>query len=69
MYNSIVIITASSNQRKIEQFLAKISQIIPTKLAIFSLIVFRQSKPQKFDIFSASYQKPVVWHDPSDLIV
>ena len=64
--------TRSSNQRKIDRFLARFGQKLSKKLAIFYWLFFGKVSPnnfRKFDFFSVTYHKPVVCRDPSDLIV
>ena len=64
--------TRSSNQHKIDRFLARFVQKLSKKLAVFYRLFFGKVSPKnfcEFDFFSATCHKPVVCRDPSDLIL
>ena len=61
-----------ARQCKIDRFLARFVQKLSMKLAVFYRLFFGKVSPEnfrEFDFFSATYHKPVVCRDPSDLIV
>ena len=63
--------THSSNQHKINRFLVKFVQKVPTTSAIFYRFFSENlsENPAKFDFFPQAIRSPVVRGNPSDLIV